>query len=77
MNARCEFHSGTPGHSIENFNFFKHKVQDLIDSRVLSFSEIGPNVITNPFPDHCGQIVSAISGEDCSDSVASSEEYQG
>ncbi|KAI5446875.1 hypothetical protein KIW84_014644 [Lathyrus oleraceus] len=44
---------------------------------VLSFSEEGPNVITNPFPDHQGQVVNAVSGDGCSDSVASSEEYQG
>ena len=37
MNVSCEYHSGTPGHSIENFNVFKHKVQDLIYSKAISF----------------------------------------
>lgn len=40
MNVSCEYHSGTPGHSIENYNVFKHKVQDLIDSKVISLTPI-------------------------------------
>ena len=35
VNASCEFHSGTLGHSIENCYAFKCKVQDLIDSKTI------------------------------------------
>lgn len=45
MNASCEYHSGTPGNSIENCNIFKHKVKDLIDSKVISFT---PTVMNDP-----------------------------
>lgn len=38
MNARCEFHSGTPGHSVEDCKSLKYKVHDLIDSRVIVFT---------------------------------------
>lgn len=51
-------------------------MQELIDQKVLLFFEAGPNVITNSLPDHYGQITNAVSGEDCLDSIASSEEYQ-
>ena len=36
MNARCEYHSRTFGHTIDNCNVFKHKVQNLIDSKVIT-----------------------------------------
>ena len=48
MNANCEYHSGTLGHSIENCNVFNHKVQDLIDSKAISFVPAVPNVMNNP-----------------------------
>lgn len=48
MNASCEYHSGMLGHSIENCNVFKHKVQDLIDSKAISFAQAVPNVMNNP-----------------------------
>ena len=76
-NVSCAFHVRYIGHSTEDCLVFKARVQELIDQKVLSFSEAGPNVITNPLPDHCGQIVNAISGEEFSYSVASSEDYQG
>lgn len=37
-NARCEFHSGGVGHDIENCLAFKHKVQDLLDSKAIQFT---------------------------------------
>ena len=48
-NARCSFHSGAPGHNIENCKAFKHVVQDLIDSKAVNF-EPTPNVVNNPMP---------------------------
>ncbi|XP_058783919.1 uncharacterized protein LOC131658668 [Vicia villosa] len=45
-NARCEFHSGSPGHNIENCKALKHKVRDLIDSKAIEFTPTqGPNVV--------------------------------
>ncbi|CAL5203401.1 unnamed protein product [Lathyrus oleraceus] len=75
--ASCAFHAGYIGHSIEDCGLFKSRVHELIDQKVLSFSEVGPNVITDPLPNHYGQVVNAVSGDGCSDSVASSEEYKG
>ncbi|XP_050877338.1 uncharacterized protein LOC127081095 [Lathyrus oleraceus] len=51
-NARCEFHSGAPGNSIENCKALKYKFQDLIDSKAITFSPKGPNVNNNPVPPH-------------------------
>ncbi|XP_050889273.1 uncharacterized protein LOC127094488 [Lathyrus oleraceus] len=51
-NARCEFHSGAPGHSIENFKALKYKVQDVIDSKAIKFAPKWPNVNNNPMPPH-------------------------
>lgn len=49
-NARCEFHSGDPGHTIENCKALKHKVHDLIDSKAISFAPNSPNANNNPKP---------------------------
>ncbi|KAI5438262.1 hypothetical protein KIW84_024129 [Lathyrus oleraceus] len=38
--AKCEFHSGAPGHSIEGCRAFKHIVQDLVDSKAISLAQI-------------------------------------
>ncbi|KAI5436037.1 hypothetical protein KIW84_022467 [Lathyrus oleraceus] len=38
--AKCEFHSGAPGHSIEGCRAFKHIVQDLVDSKAVSLAQI-------------------------------------
>ncbi|XP_050916461.1 uncharacterized protein LOC127131593 [Lathyrus oleraceus] len=51
-NARCEFHSSAPGHSIEKCKELKYKVQDLIDSKAITFAPKGPNVNNNPMPPH-------------------------
>ncbi|XP_050914741.1 uncharacterized protein LOC127129632 [Lathyrus oleraceus] len=51
-NARCEFNSGAPGHSIENCKALKYKVQELIDSKAITFSPKRPNVNNNLMPPH-------------------------
>ncbi|XP_050909145.1 uncharacterized protein LOC127122914 [Lathyrus oleraceus] len=51
-NARCEFHFGALGNSIENCKALKYKVQDLIDSKEITFAPKGPNVNNNPMPPH-------------------------
>ncbi|XP_050919740.1 uncharacterized protein LOC127137311 [Lathyrus oleraceus] len=47
-NVRCEFHSGELGHTIENCRALKHKVQDLIDSKAISFAPAVANIANNP-----------------------------
>ncbi|KAI5445420.1 hypothetical protein KIW84_013598 [Lathyrus oleraceus] len=61
-NAKCEFHSGAPGHNIENCKAFKHTVQDLVDSKAINFAP-SPNVNANPMPAHGQRGVNAISAE--------------
>ncbi|XP_058726007.1 uncharacterized protein LOC131597320 [Vicia villosa] len=53
-NARCEFHSRAPGHTIEKCRALKCKVQDLIDDKIISFTPTGPNMLYNPMPPHAG-----------------------
>ncbi|KAI5437114.1 hypothetical protein KIW84_023293 [Lathyrus oleraceus] len=61
-NARCNFHSGAPGHTIENCKAFKHVVQDLIDSKAINFVS-APNVVNNPMPQHGRANVNMVEGE--------------
>ncbi|KAI5433312.1 hypothetical protein KIW84_020552 [Lathyrus oleraceus] len=61
-NARCNFHSGAPGHNIENCKAFKHVVQDLIDSKAIDLAP-APNVVNNPMPQHGGANVNLVEGE--------------
>lgn len=49
-NARCEFHSGTPEHTIENCRSFKYKMQNLIDSKAISFTPNDLNILYNLMP---------------------------
>src|SRR4051812_42271564 len=44
LNAKCEYHSGASGHSTEDCNILKHKVQDLIDSKAISFTPNGLHI---------------------------------
>lgn len=45
LNTKCVYHSGTSGHSIENCKSFKYKLKDLIDSRVIIFTQQGLNMV--------------------------------
>ncbi|KAI5390250.1 hypothetical protein KIW84_075523 [Lathyrus oleraceus] len=47
--AKCEFHSGAPGHNIEGCRAFKHIVQDMVDSKTISLEQI-MNEDVNPVP---------------------------
>ncbi|XP_050874912.1 uncharacterized protein LOC127078508 [Lathyrus oleraceus] len=58
-NARCAFHANSEGHTIENCKVFKLWVQELIDKKILSFTDV-PNVGNNPLPKHDGSGVNAI-----------------
>ncbi|KAI5429344.1 hypothetical protein KIW84_034087 [Lathyrus oleraceus] len=48
----CAYHSGAPGHNVENCFPLKNKVQDLMRSGILSFEDSNPNVTRNPLPSH-------------------------
>ena len=48
-NARCEFHSEAPGHSVEGCRAFKHVVQDMVDSKIISLAQIMDGDV-NPVP---------------------------
>ena len=49
-NARCDFHSRTPGHDIEDCVAFKHQVQDLLDAGTILFTPEGLSVKINLMP---------------------------
>ncbi|XP_050916200.1 uncharacterized protein LOC127131320 [Lathyrus oleraceus] len=66
-NTHCPFHEGALGHDLEGFYALKHRVCELIDSKILSFRDIGLNVKNNPFPPHGDPTVNVI--EDASDGV--------
>lgn len=62
-NAHCEFYMGAPDHTINNCKDLKHKVQDLIDAKAISFTPNGPNTNNNPMLPHDGPSVSMIEEE--------------
>ncbi|KAI5424531.1 hypothetical protein KIW84_030637 [Lathyrus oleraceus] len=57
----CVYHSGAPGHDVENFYPLKTKVQDLVRCGILCFEDVGPNVKKNPLPEH-GKSVNMVQG---------------
>ncbi|KAI5426540.1 hypothetical protein KIW84_032105 [Lathyrus oleraceus] len=57
----CVYHSGAPGHDVENCFHLKIKVQDLMRCGILSFEDSGPNVKKNPLPKH-GKSVNMVQG---------------
>ncbi|KAL0533815.1 hypothetical protein IC582_028086 [Cucumis melo] len=61
-NARCDYHAGGVGHSIENCLALKRNVQSLINVGWLSFKKSGEksNVYENPLPDHENPKVNAV-----------------
>ncbi|KAI5436717.1 hypothetical protein KIW84_023005 [Lathyrus oleraceus] len=74
-NVRCDFHSGAPGHHIENCRAFQHKVQDLIDAKTINFAPV-PNVVNNLMPPHGAHRVNCIEGAEAEDLVVSVDEIQ-
>ncbi|XP_050909079.1 uncharacterized protein LOC127122845 [Lathyrus oleraceus] len=59
-NAHCPFHEGAPGHDLEGCHALKHRVRELIESKILYFKDMGPNVKNNPLPPHGNPAVNAI-----------------
>ncbi|RDX91455.1 hypothetical protein CR513_26571, partial [Mucuna pruriens] len=50
--AKCDYHASTIGHTTEKYLGLKYKVQDLMDTRLLSFKEKGLSMRNNPLPHH-------------------------
>ena len=61
LDLHCVYHSGAPGHDVENCFQFKTKVQDLMRCGILSFEDSSPNVTKNPLPTH-GKSVNMVQG---------------
>ncbi|XP_050915537.1 uncharacterized protein LOC127130598 [Lathyrus oleraceus] len=59
-NAHCPFHEGAPRHDLEGCYALKHRVRELIESKILSFKDMGPNMKNNPLPPHGNPAVNAI-----------------
>ncbi|KAI5418068.1 hypothetical protein KIW84_042637 [Lathyrus oleraceus] len=57
----CVYHSGAPGHDVENCYPLKTKVQDLVRCGILCFEDVSPNVKKNPLPEH-GKSVNMVQG---------------
>ncbi|KAI5421372.1 hypothetical protein KIW84_044985 [Lathyrus oleraceus] len=57
----CVYHSGAPGHDVENCNPLKTKVQDLVRCGILCFEDVWPNVKKNSLPEH-GKSVHMVQG---------------
>ena len=55
-NARCAYHSESPGHDTNDSWALRNKIHDLIKSKEIEFdAQEKPNVITAPMPKHnCG-----------------------
>ena len=52
-NAKCAYHSNSPGHETDQFWALKNKIQDLIDNKTIEFDPPPmQNVITAPIPKH-------------------------
>ncbi|MCI52414.1 gag-protease polyprotein [Trifolium medium] len=49
-NARCNYHAGSPGHNIENCRGFKHKVQELVDRKLILFKKESHSGVFTPLP---------------------------
>ena len=63
QNSTCDFHFGEVGHSVNNCQQLRHRVQDLIDHGILKFEGL-PNITTNPLPNHPERNVSMIEIEE-------------
>ena len=56
-NARCSYHSESPGHDMNDCWALRNKVQDLIEAKEIEFdAPEKPNVITAPMHKHNGGV---------------------
>ena len=50
---KCDYHRGEVGHSTDDCQVLKHRVQDLLETGAFALQPAGkPNVQNNPLPDH-------------------------
>ncbi|XP_039047245.1 uncharacterized protein LOC120187640 [Hibiscus syriacus] len=62
--AQCEYHAGTPRHSVENCTSFKKVVQHLRRKNIINFCDSEqPNIAQNPLPKHVGAGINVITEE--------------
>ncbi|XP_039162793.1 uncharacterized protein LOC120290562 [Eucalyptus grandis] len=52
----CDYHNGELGHSTDECFTLKHKIQNLLDTKVFAFRIARPNVQKNPLPEHEGTV---------------------
>ncbi|KAK4733568.1 hypothetical protein R3W88_007829 [Solanum pinnatisectum] len=64
LDQRCAYHSNSIGHDTEDCINLKHKIQDLIDQKVVSLQTVEPNVNSNPLPNHGGITINMIETDD-------------
>lgn len=64
VNAKCDYQMGALGYTVDNCKELKHKVQDLIDCKAITFTPNGSNVKTNPMPTHADPSVNAVKESD-------------
>ena len=48
-NARCEFHSGAPGHDVNKYKALQYRIRDLLDAGAFMFTPDGLNMQVNLF----------------------------
>lgn len=70
-NARCGFHFGAPSHSVENCKALKYKVQEMTESKAITFAPNGPNVNNNHMPPHNKPTVKMMEEEEGKNLVSS------
>lgn len=56
----CAHHQGASGHDLEDCLTLKTEVQRLIQAGILNIKDTGPNIKTNPMPDHAGASTSMV-----------------
>ncbi|KAK4737568.1 hypothetical protein R3W88_001265 [Solanum pinnatisectum] len=61
---RCAYHSNSVGHDTEDCINLKHKIQDLIDQRVVTLQTAAPRVNSNPLPNYGGATINMIEMDD-------------
>ncbi|KAK4732140.1 hypothetical protein R3W88_025128 [Solanum pinnatisectum] len=61
---RCAYHLNGVRHDTEDCINLKHKIQDLIDQKVVSLQTVAPNVNSNPLPNHGGVTINMIKTDD-------------
>ena len=74
----CEYHQGA-GHKTDMCKNLRHRIQYVIDNKLILLPKPGPNISTNPLPNYQQAGVSHITSEDtptdCTTSIKPSESH--